>query len=131
MTKNVTVLIADDDPLIRSVLKMALERSGYRTAVAHDGAQAVAAVEAGGVDIVLLDILMPRKEGLETLLDIKRRFPEIKVYAMSSSGKNSRADFLSVAAKFGADATLRKPFAPRVLLNLIEGGERLPQQSLS
>jgi DNA-binding response OmpR family regulator len=111
-----TILVADDDALTRSAYKSALERSGYRVFTAQDGEEALHIVGQGGVDLLLLDILMPRKEGLETLIEIKKHFPALTVIAMSAGGSRSETDFLAVAAKFGADGTLRKPFTPKTLL---------------
>jgi CheY-like chemotaxis protein len=114
-----TILVADDDALTRSAYKSALERSGYRVFTAQDGEEALQVVGQGHIDLLLLDILMPKKEGLETLIEIKRHFPALTVIAMSAGGSRSETDFLAVAAKFGADGTLRKPFTPKTLLEEI------------
>src|SRR5580692_6981070 len=108
-----TILIVDDDPLIRETFRYPLEQKGYRVLVADDGDEAMAAIAASNVDIVLLDILMPNKEGLETLLEIKRRFPGVIVHVMSGGGTRNKTDFLTIAAKFGADGVIRKPFSGR------------------
>ena len=117
----VTVLIADDDTLVREAYKAVLEQRGHVVLVAEDGARAIALVESGHVDVVLLDILMPRKEGLETLIELKRQFPRLTIFAMSGGTVRNKTDFLSIAMKFGADGILRKPFEPQVLIDLIEG----------
>jgi DNA-binding response OmpR family regulator len=118
--KAITIVIADDDPLVREAYKAALEQRGHDVLLAEDGAGAIALVEARPVDFVLLDILMPNKEGLETLIELKRRFSQIKVFAMSGGISRTPTDFLTVASKFGADAILRKPFAPQKLFDLID-----------
>jgi DNA-binding NtrC family response regulator len=69
----------------------------------------------------LLDILMPNKEGIETLIEVKRRFPDLTVLAMSAGTSRYGADFLDIATKFGAAAALKKAFKVQVLLDLIEG----------
>lgn len=120
-----SIVIADDDPLTRSAYKSALQRSGYTVYAAQDGEEATRLVERGGVSLLILDILMPRKEGLETLLEMKSRFPGLAIIAMSAGGRKSETDFLSLATKFGADGVLRKPFTPKALLALM--GELLPQ----
>jgi CheY-like chemotaxis protein len=119
-TNTATIVIADDDPLVRSAYKAALERRGHEVLLAEDGVRALALVESQNVGIVLLDILMPRKEGLETLIELKRRFPEVAVFAMSSGANRGNADFLSIATKFGADGVLKKPFQPQALFDLID-----------
>lgn len=116
-----SIVIADDDPLVRSVYGTALEQHEYHVLRAENGAQALGIVEQTDVDIVLLDILMPCKEGLETLIELKSRFPHVTVIAMSGGGTHSKADFLSIATQFGADAVLKKPFAVRALLELVAG----------
>lgn len=117
-----TVLIVDDDPLIRETFRYPLEQKGYRVLAADDGDHAMEVIGGSNVDIVLLDILMPNKEGLETLLEIKSRFPGAVVHVMSGGGSRNKTDFLTIAAKFGADGIIRKPFSSRDLLRLIESG---------
>ena len=101
-----TVVIADDDALTRAAYKSALQRAGYTVAVAQDGEEATRLVERGGVSLLLLDILMPRKEGLETLIEMKNRFPDLTIIAISAGGARGDTDFLALATKFGADGIL-------------------------
>jgi|HubBroStandDraft_6_1064221.scaffolds.fasta_scaffold96821_3 DNA-binding NtrC family response regulator len=115
-----TVLITDDDKLILASFRHALERQGYKVLLAEEGASALAFLEKETVDIVFLDILMPGKDGLETLLEIKRRFPGVPVHVMSGGGTRSRHDFLTVAQKFGASSVIRKPVIPVDLIKIIE-----------
>jgi DNA-binding response OmpR family regulator len=113
------VLIADDDALMRAAYKSALERVGYTVHVAQDGEEASRLVEQADIDLVIMDILMPRKEGLETLIEMKDRRPGLTIIAISAGGSRGEVDFLSLARKFGADGTLRKPFSPKALLGLM------------
>ena len=69
---------------------------------------------------------MPRKDGLETLIELKRRFPRLTVFAMSGGAGRNGADFLAIARKFGADGVLRKPFRPETLFALIDGQDSGP-----
>ena len=125
MSSNpMTVVIADDDSLLRETFRISLEARGYNVLLAEDGNHALKTVESNAVDAVLLDILMPRKEGLETLIELKQRFPGLKVFAMSGGGLYGCADFLTVARKFGADAVLRKPFPIQAVVELLEGRVR-------
>jgi CheY-like chemotaxis protein len=123
-----TVLIADDDKLILSTFRFALARRGLKILLAEDGAAAIAYLEQVPVDIVFLDILMPGKDGLETLIEIRRRFPAVPVYVMSGGGTRSKQDFLTVADKFGATGTIRKPVTPTDLIKIIEA---LPHSAMS
>ncbi len=111
------VLVADDDAMARLGYRALLETAGYPVLVAEDGEEATRLIEKGGVDILMLDILMPRKEGLETLLEVKRRFPEVPVVVMSAA--RGGFDFLALAARLGADRTLPKPFRPQELIALL------------
>ena len=123
-----TVLVADDDKLILSTFRYALAQRGYKVLLAEDGTAAIAYLEQVSVDIVFLDILMPGKEGLETLLEIKRRFPAVPVHVMSGGGTRSKHDFLTLAQKFGATSTIRKPITAIDLIKIIEA---LPQSAAS
>lgn len=114
------IVVADDDPMARLGCRAMLEGAGHRVSLAQDGAVATDLIENGEIDLLLLDVLMPRKEGLETLMDIKRRFPGIVVVMMSAGGARTEFDFLAAASKLGADRVLRKPFSQADLLALIE-----------
>src|SRR5882757_9058023 len=111
-----TVLIADDDRLILSSLQYALGQRGHKVLVAENGIRAIEHLETVPVDVVFLDVVMPQKEGLETLLELRRRFPSMPVYVMSGGGSRNKHDFLSVARKFGATGVLRKPITPADLI---------------
>jgi len=119
-----TVLIADDDKLLLAVYKLAFERHGYVVLVAEDGNVALKLLEARPVDVVLLDILMPEKEGLETLLEIKQLYPDVAVFVMSGGGTRNKHDFLTVAKKFGATGVFCKPVSAQQWIRLIDGLNR-------
>jgi CheY-like chemotaxis protein len=118
------VLVVDDDHVVRDVVRAMLEKRGIAVSTAADGEAALTSLEAQTVDVVLIDILMPRKEGLETIIELKRRYPEIVVLAMSASGARKGHDFLTIAAKFGADGILHKPFTPDQLFSLLASHAR-------
>src|ERR1700679_914384 len=124
--KIAKVLVVDDDDAVRELIKALLEQSGYDVRDAVDGEAALAALKADPADIVLLDILMPRKEGLETLIELKKRLPNLTDFTMSASGARKGHDFLSIAAKFGADGVLQKPFSPDELLALLNSRTKQP-----
>ena len=119
-----TILVVDDDTLVQSTFKILLEKKGYQVLLADDGNQALQTLQAARVDLVLLDILMPDKEGIETLIDIKQRHPKVSVLVMSGGGSRTKHDFLSLAAKFGADATIKKTVGAAEILNLVENHMR-------
>jgi DNA-binding NtrC family response regulator len=122
MSSKTAVLVADDDADLRELLARMLNRAGYHVDVACDGEEAIQAVEleVGGYAAVLTDIIMPHREGLETIVHIKRRWPTVKVIAMSGGGRFSVGDLLELATKFGADAVIRKPVEAKELLPVLE-----------
>ena len=124
MSAGRCILVADDDAMARLGYRALLESAGHTVLTAEDGEEATRLIAHGEVEILLLDILMPRREGLETLLEVKRRFPEVIVIAMSAGGVRSNFDFLAMAARLGADRTLHKPFSQQDLAVLLEA---LPQ----
>jgi DNA-binding response OmpR family regulator len=126
---NSKILVVDDDATVRELVKALLCQNGYDVREAPDGEIALASLADDPVDIVLIDILMPRKEGLETIIELKQGFPNLVVFAMSASGARKGHDFLSIAAKFGADGILQKPFSPDELLALIASRSTLTRSA--
>jgi CheY-like chemotaxis protein len=115
-----TILVTDDDKMILEGFKDLFERRGYRVLLADNGEVALAWLQRERVDMVFMDILMPYKEGLETLIEIRRRFPNLPIYSMTGGNKHSKQDFFALAQKFGATGTLLKPIDPGVLLKLAQ-----------
>src|SRR5882762_881060 len=112
------ILIIDDDPVLRDVLGQTLRQAEYRVTTAADGKQASLLYRSDPPDIVITDIYMPDKDGLETLMELRRDHPEVKVIAIS--GGVSNAHMLDVATALGASATLVKPFLPAELIEAVE-----------
>ena len=114
------VLIVDDDPDIRASLGVVLRAAGYETLTAADGAQGLACIYAEHIDVLVIDVFMPERDGIETIAEVRRECPRLKVIAMSGGGdRRKRADYLEVARQIGADSTLSKPFdASRLLVAL-------------
>jgi two-component system, chemotaxis family, chemotaxis protein CheY len=113
------VLIADDDPFIQKTLKFCLEEAGYSVELAQNGWEAIAAAQTLRPSIVLLDVFMPDCDGLEALLEIKRKVPEAKIFVMSGGGAKQRYDYLDMAMKFGAEGVIRKPLSPSALVEMV------------
>ena len=112
------VLVIDDEPLIRQMARRILERSGHRIIEAANGAIGLEKLEENAVDLVLTDIMMPEKEGVETIQYVRRFYPKVKVVVMS--GSDSASFYLEVATKFGAHAAMSKPFRPDDLNELVD-----------
>lgn len=131
--RSFTILIADDDPIVRDTYRLVLQANGYAVLTAGDGQEALSLAEQNTVDVVLLDVLMPNKEGLETLIELRRRAPRQVVYVMSG-GARRRKELLALATKFGANGVIDKPIAPQSLIALIgthfaEGPARMAPES--
>lgn len=114
------VLVIDDDELVLTMLESALLAAGHEVITATDGDQGLRALRRHPVDIIVTDIIMPGKEGIETIIEIRRLSPTIPIIAISGGGLHAGRLYLEAAARLGATRTLAKPFAPRKLLQEIE-----------
>jgi CheY-like chemotaxis protein len=118
------VLVVDDDPAVRTTVKLVLERTGHRVSVAAEGRAALAALAAGGIDLLVVDLFMPGMDGLETLREVRRRYAHLPVIVMSGTslgGPGQQApDFLAMAVKLGAVRSVQKPFKPRDIVDAVQ-----------
>ena len=107
-----SILVVDDDPHIREVVAFALGREGYRTLQAGDGAEALALLDRGGVDLVVLDILMPEMDGAEVCRALRARSRVPLIFLTSKDDEIDRI----VGLELGGDDYVTKPFSPRELV---------------
>lgn len=107
MPSQASIVVADDDTGIRKLLCGVLRSSGYHVLEAANGKQAVAHIEREHVDLLVTDLVMPDQEGIETIREVRKRFPNLRIMAMSGGFGEQ---FLSIAGKVGADHIIRKPF---------------------
>ena len=105
-----TVLVIDDDEAVRASLEMLLEAYGYEVVLARDGRQGLAAFRANSPDVVLVDLMMPVMDGMETIERIRREWPDAYVIAMSGGAGIGNWDGLAAARELGADHAIEKPF---------------------
>lgn len=108
------ILVVDDDETLCSVLEPLLTAAGHAVAVAADGLAAARLFRAEPFEVIITDILMPNREGLETIIALHRDFPDVGVIAMSGGATLSHV-YLRMAARLGAHRTLAKPFTPQQL----------------
>lgn len=113
------ILIVDDEELVRLTIRQFLERAGHEVTEAGNGNEGLRQVEAVRPDLVISDIIMPDREGIETIHKIRQDHPGIKIIAISGGGRIGTTDFLEIAAKVGADRTLAKPFTRDTLLQAV------------
>lgn len=114
-----SILIIDDDDSLRDALRRTLHKEGYTIMEAIDGGQGLKQLEHSQADVILLDMFMPDKDGLETLGVLRRTHPGIRIIAMSGGGFQGKVDVLHVAKKLGARRTLTKPFTREQLLEAV------------
>jgi CheY-like chemotaxis protein len=117
----VHVLIVEDHDDTREVLETLLRTEGYEVTLAADGIEALERFCRRPADIVLIDVFMPRKDGIETIRDLRAEFGDPLCIAMSADGDPTRRSALDRAREAGAHLTLRKPIEPWVLLRTLGG----------
>ena len=113
------ILLADDDHQVRDMLKLTLQRAGHEVLEAEDGVQAVQKYTPGAVDLVITDIVMPEKEGIETIMELRSIDPLVKIIAISGGGRINPDDYLNWARRFGVKHTFTKPVNREQLLEAI------------
>lgn len=114
------ILIADDDRQFRTMLCRLLKDSGHQVRECTDGEYIEGILSEGETDLVLLDMIMERQGGLETLVAIRRNHPQVPVVLVSGADGDSGDDFLKAADYWGAAGTLRKPFSATELFAMID-----------
>jgi two-component system, chemotaxis family, chemotaxis protein CheY len=113
-----SVLIVDDEDQIRQLIRETLEQAGYEVCEARDGKEGLDRYRAKAADLVIMDILMPDQDGLESIMTLRREFPASKVIAITGgSDMIGILNFLDVAKMLGARRTLQKPFDMKTLLD--------------
>ena len=117
------ILVVDDNEDLRNTIGALLQADGFDVALAADGQAALAEHQATPADVVLTDLFMPDKDGIETIVELRRLSPQLKIVAMSGWTSTQGSDYLQVAREIGASVTLQKPFDPaelsRVLRRLV------------
>src|SRR5258708_7770645 len=105
------ILLVDDNAALLAAMVDFLQPAGHQTTLAANGKEAIGLVNANHFDLVITDLFMPEKEGLETILDLRKQFPTMKIIAMSGSDTDNAVNNLYIAHRFGAVLTLNKPFS--------------------
>lgn len=119
MLPTARVLVADDDPIQRAILVELLDSIGLRCEEACDGEQALEAIARRPADLVVLDMLMPGRDGIEVLTQIKRYSPQTRVLTISAGGLMSPDQLLHLSRGLGADATMAKPLRRADFLSVV------------
>jgi len=112
------ILLIEDVRVERKVLKRWLEEFGYEVIEASDGNEGIALYHDNLPDLVITDLVMPEKEGIQTIIDLCKEFPDVKIFAISGAGKNP-GEFLELAKHLGAMRSFVKPIDKRDLLDSV------------
>ncbi|MEO6873328.1 MAG: response regulator [Opitutaceae bacterium] len=114
------ILVIDDEEEICEMTKLLLERSGHEVMITSDSRSASRLLKEHGFDAVITDMLMPDKDGLEVMADLRRNHPGVRIIASSGGGRVSSDSYLLIARKSGAHALLSKPFTLEELLRCLD-----------
>lgn len=123
------ILIIDDDANVRYTLRQMLESAEHEVFEAPDGAAGVSLFRQKRPELVITDIFMPERDGLETILTLKSEFPTVKIIAISGGGQLGNLSYLEMARAFGAERVLVKPFIRQDLLTAIQELENIIEHS--
>lgn len=115
----ISILLVDDDNQFRAMLSEALTGEGFQVQEASDGLQALKLYQSQPADLVITDLVMPEKEGLEMIKEIKELFTGVKIIAISGGGRGGSKNYLTMAKAFGAQRVLTKPFLHHEMLTTI------------
>ena len=106
-----TILVVDDEAPVRNLLSDVLEKEGYSVFTAETGVEASTIYNANQIDLIITDLVMPEKGGIDLIMELKKQDPNIKVIAISGGGGiTGRFDYLPIAKLVGATEIIAKPF---------------------
>ncbi|HSZ73342.1 MAG TPA: response regulator [Rhizomicrobium sp.] len=114
------ICVIDDDDAVRQTICRILTGAGHAVVEARDGRMGLKVIEHAHPTMIITDIVMPNREGIETIMEVKQRFPNIPILAISGGGRMEPNGFLDLAGKLGADDCLAKPFRPPELLRKVD-----------
>lgn len=114
------ILIIDDEAMMRDLLVNILEREGYETVTASGGKDGIKIYRENPADLIITDLLMPEKDGIETIMELRRDSKDVKIIAMSGGGKIEPETYLQIAKTIGAIETIAKPFDRKELLKTVQ-----------
>ena len=114
-----TILLVEDEPLVSETLCAAMKGKGHTVVMAANGVEGLKRFAEGSFDLVVTDIIMPDKEGIEMILEMRRHKPDAKIVAISGGGRTGNVEFLKMAGSLGAMATLNKPIRLADFFNVL------------
>ena len=115
------ILVIDDDAAVRKFIRMTLQRKKHTVVEADNGRRGLVLIEEHrDISVMITDLIMPEKEGIETIIEVRKKNPAIKIVAISGGGKVSPENYLVIADALGANTTLKKPFSAQELMHAVE-----------
>jgi CheY-like chemotaxis protein len=114
------ILLVDDDATFRMMLKLKLEKMAHVVHEAANGLEAWTLFQGEPSDLIIMDLIMPEQEGLETIQKFRKQRVTAKILAISGGGRLDPRDLLKVATQLGADAVLAKPFTQEQLTEVLK-----------
>lgn len=118
--KAMSILIVDDEQELLDVMDQVLTARGFHVTRAANGVEATKAIARKHFDLVITDLIMPEKDGIQLMNEIRRKHPQVRIVAMSGGGHVPREQYLRIAKGLGAHAVLEKPFPNQHLVELVE-----------
>ena len=113
-----TILVIDDDASVRYAIRRVIEEAGFAVELAANGKEGLAVLDRISPVLVITDLIMPEREGLETIMELRKRKPELPIVAISGGGPPAQ-DYLHFARRLGANEILAKPFEPEQLIEVL------------
>jgi CheY-like chemotaxis protein len=114
-----TIYVLDDEPSILLMIKKMLEKAGYDVSTALNGREGMELFNNKMPDLLITDILMPEKEGLETIMELRKKCPDLKIIAISGGGRFGPEGYLPGAKLLGADLVFQKPLVQKEFLQAV------------
>ena len=114
------ILVIEDDDDFRRMLNVMLSGQGFEVIEASNGEEGIKAYDKDQIDLVITDILMPAKEGKETILELQEINPEVNIIAISGGGTQRTYDYLDWMKDFGTQYVFKKPFNSKVFLDVVK-----------
>lgn len=120
------ILVIDDDLEVLEIFKIFLETEGHSVVTANNGQEGIDIFRNEQADLIVTDMVMPVKDGLKTIMELEKEFPDIKIIAISGGGIIEPDRYLALAKCIGIKKTLTKPIAKEQLINAVNEVLEMP-----
>jgi len=124
------ILLIEDEQQVRGLLRETLEQEGHEVVECKDGTEGLRNYKKGLTDLVILDVLLPEKDGFETLRELKQQDPQVNVLAISGGFAPGAANILQIALRLGAREVLAKPFDLKSFQTVVNHLLTVPETSV-